>query len=350
MNNISIKSTRFLGTVPGLHTPNWTVIGQDGGQSISLGDKYLFVFSDTLITSQLNTYSKKVPAAPYPTPFGNQGIFLPNCAGVSSKKDLYQALSNLSYYTNGEGFLCPILETTPRERDQQLRFWPEHGILINDKVYLYYLGIQTIDPNSIWGFRNLGTGLAILDPGSGDCQRVFHQGDWCLWKVLTDDFHFGVQVIGQGDEIYIFASVRDGLLSTARLARVHAAAISDPTTYEYLCAIEPEPLWSKHITKAYDLGECSSDFSVSYNQYIQKYTMIYIDEYEKRIMLRTADNIWGPYSSPIKIISVPAKKSSELVYLGFEHPIFRKNNGKTIYISYCQPYFTANSVLAITFW
>jgi hypothetical protein len=348
MNRFSIKSTRFLGYAPGSSTKNWSILGQDGGQSIVLGDKKLFVFSDTLIKDRLNLYSRNNHAPPFRMPRGNQNIFLANCAGTSSKEELYPALSGLSYFTDEDGFPCQVLEPTDWEKNQKVRFWPEHGIYIDGKVYLYYLGIQTIDPNSIWGFRNLGTGLAVLDPETGLCSRLLHQGDWRFWRMKADDFHFGVQVIRREGFVYIFGSVRDALYSHARLARVDVSRVSDPTAYEYLSSFTP--LWDRDINNACDLGRCSSDYSVSYNPYIRKFTMIYIDQYDGRLFFRKADDIHGPYSEPSIGPLVPRKESSELVYLAFEHPCFRKNNGKKIYISYCQPHFVSNSVISVTFY
>ena len=45
----SIRAVRYIGTLPRRHTNLWVLFGQDGGQSIDLGDRTLFVFSDTLL-------------------------------------------------------------------------------------------------------------------------------------------------------------------------------------------------------------------------------------------------------------------------------------------------------------
>lgn len=347
MSAFLIKSTRFLGTVPHPHTSNWSIIGQDGGQSIEMGDKTLFVFSDTLITCKKKQCIEESHPSPYTIGVSEHELFLANCAGVSSKKKIRDALRQLDYYTDDQGLPRYILKTTPHERPLQLRFWPEHGIFIDGKIYLYYLGVKTTDPKSIWGFRNMGTGLAILYPETGECTRLFYQDDWCLWRSIRDDFHFGVQVIRENEHVYVFASIREGISTTARLACVHVEEISNPSAYKYLCTFEPQ--WSQDINKACSLGECGPEYSVSYNPYLQKYLLVYLNEYEKKLIIRTANKIWGPYSNPLKIISVPHKETSELVYLGFEHPVFSENNGKDIYISYCQPDFKINSLISISF-
>jgi hypothetical protein len=37
------------------------------------------------------------------------------------------------------------------------------------------------------------------------------------------------------------------------------------------------------------------------------------------------------------------------VYLAFEHSGFTADGGKTVFVSYCQPHFTNNSLLALKF-
>jgi hypothetical protein len=74
-----------------------------------------------------------------------------------------------------------------------------------------------------------------------------------------------------------------------------------------------------------------------------------VEEYSKRLTLRTADAIWGPYSEPLDIIGVPHQESSILVYLGFEHSGFQQQDGRKIFLSYCEPHFSSSSLLTLTF-
>ncbi|MDQ3927532.1 MAG: hypothetical protein M3328_00135, partial [Chloroflexota bacterium] len=165
------------------------MVGQDGGQTIALGEQVLFLFSDTLLACSSPTPQRNTVRAPFVTPFGEQGVFLANTAGLApATKDIRQAQREIRYYTNAEGLPREILEPSPEERARSVRFWPEHGIYLDGKVFVYYLGIETTDPSTIWGFRNLGTGLAVLDPATGRCDRLRRDGDWLLWSG-RDDLH-----------------------------------------------------------------------------------------------------------------------------------------------------------------
>lgn len=345
--NVGIRSTRHLGSFPRAYSENWLMVGQDGGQSIDLGDRTLFVFSDTLLAWRQPRYAGKYTPAPYKTFLDQRGIFLANSAGIAHGSTLRGALDTLDYFTDADGFPCEILRPDAQEAAEQIRFWPEHGIYIDGAVYLYYLGIQKIDDESVWSFRNLGAGLAILDPETGACQRIRRGGDWRLWPGAGEDFHFGVQTVRAGDEVYVFGSQRHHFDFETIVARVPVDRIADPDAYEYLQS--PAPTWSANLDDACDIGGSSSEFSVSYNEHIGAYTMIYVEGHTKWLKMRTADTLTGPYAPAQRIAKVPCQFPDELTYLAFEHPAFRVNGGERVYLSYCQPHFTPNEIVELRF-
>lgn len=343
-----VHSVRYLGSRPRTYTDEWALVGQDGGQSIALGDgKTLFVFSDTLLAARTSAHPERSAPAAFRGQLGQQGVFLANCAGVSSSATLAEAWKHIGYYEDALRFPREILTPTLRERAQEIRFWPEHGVAVDGSVYLFYLGIQTVDASSIWGFRNAGSGLARLDPETGECERIEHRHDWRIWHSGAIDMHFGVQVLRDEEHCYIFSSVREGLHSHAMLARVRPGEIANPDAYEYLTSSKPS--WSGSIDEVCDLGPCASDYSVSWNAHLGQYLMLLVDPFDKVLTMRTADAIWGPYSEPVRIIGVPHRPRTELVYLGFEHPRFTPDGGATVLVSYCQPRFLNNCLVALKF-
>jgi len=342
-----VRSTRYLGSFPAHRAEQWTMIGQDGGQSIPLPDATLFVFSDTLLAARSTHHPERPVPRAFRSTLGARGMFLANSAAIGAGPDLRRTWAGMQYFLDGDGFVRQILEPLDRERLQGIRFWPEHGICIDGRVYLYYLGVQTTDPGSIWGFRTLGTGLAVLDPASGRCERLRSGGDWRLWPCTVDDLHFGVQVLREDDWLYVFASVREGLFTTARVARVRADDVTHPARYEFLQ--DPEPRWGPSLDTACNLGLCGGDYSVSFNAHLGRYLMCYVESYGKRLTVRTAPRPWGPYDDPITVVGVPHEAASELVYLGFEHPHYSSDGGRTVFISYCQPHFTSNSLMSVRF-
>jgi hypothetical protein len=344
----TVRAVRYMGTRPRRHTNRWILVGQDGGQSIVLGDRTLFAFSDTLLAARTTEHPHKHVPLALRRDVGNQGVFLANCGGTTaSTSSLREAWATIDYYLDSTGFPRELLTPTLRERAQEIRFWPEHGVAIDGQVFLYYLGVQTTDPTTIWGFRNVGSGLARLDHATGECERILHHGDWKLWRPLGLDMHFGVQVLREGDWCYIFGNVRHGLFCEAIVARVPTDRFDDVGAYVYLQSTAPE--WSTSLDDCCNLGPCAPDFSVSFNEYLGRYLMLYVDAYYKTLTIRLAEHVWGPYSDPLPIVAVPHAETTELVYLAFEHPHFTTDGGRTVFVSYCQPHFTNNSLLALKF-
>jgi len=323
------------------------LIGQDGCQSIDLGDRTLFIFSDTLLLPLRAAPGATSHSAPFQLKGPGPTIFLANCAALTQGTDTRASLLGMQYYQDQDGFPVEILSPGPQEQADKLRFWPAHGIYVSGRVYLYYLGIQTVEESSIWAFKNLGAGLAIMDPQTGECQRVCRGAEWLLWTRPEDDFHFGVQVLEDAGFTYVFGSVRRGLDIDALLARVPTKQISDPTCYTYY---QPErETWIPDLDQAGSLGPCGNDYSVSYNPYLGQYLMVFVNSYTKELKLRLAKHIEGPYSPAINLGRIPHRRESELIYLALEHPKFACQNGQKVYISYCQPYFTLASLVEVCF-
>jgi hypothetical protein len=310
-----VRSARHLGTFPRARTDRWVMVGQDGGQSIDLGDRTLVVFSDTLL---LEAESE-------------QRLFLANCAALADGNDLREGLARLTYLADGHGFPIEIVPATEEEREARLRFWPVHGLADGDAVHVFYLGIERLSTRSVWDFRNVGVGIARVDPSDGSSERLRRDGDWRLWPVRGDDLHFGVQVLVDDGHAYVFGSRRDELAVRAFVARAPVDRIADPDAYDY----------------SEDLGPCGSDYSVSANEYLGKYLMVYVDSFSKSLAVRVADTVAGPYSEPEIVGRLPHAPSSDLVYLAFEHPKFARDGGRRVLVSYCEPRFRMCSLLEL---
>jgi hypothetical protein len=335
-----IRSACHLGRFPTLSGPGWALVGQDGGQSIPLDEGWLFVFSDTLLAAARPVPGSAPPPARRPPGRGYLGI-LANTAARAQSPDLQQALAGLDYFLDDRSAPREILPSSADERREGIRFWPQHGLLVNGSVVLFYLGVRAVT-GSTWGFVIEGTGLAVLDPGTGECRRLVRRGDWIFWPPRTDDLHFGVHVLREGELAYVFASRRRSLQVTAQLARVEVGRLSQPGAYRYLASTEPR--WTRRQSESCDLGPCGSQFSVSFNGHLRRYLMTYVDILDGGLYLRAADAPWGPYSDPYRVAQMPRQKEA---YLGFEHASFAGEDGRRILISYCEPRFSQSSLVAV---
>ncbi len=334
---LEISSFRVLGQAVKVHGRDWWLRGQDGGLSIIWENKLLWVFHDTLID---------LLDEPQPVPGPEEAIFLANCAAVSERSRLDEALGGLRYYTDEKGRPREILPATEEEQAKQLRFWPQHGFHHGERVYLYYVGIRRTGRGT-WDFETVGSGLAVVDPQNGSAERVRRDGDWRLWHLPDRSTQVGVQTFVRDDLVYVFSSLQRGFHSSTRLARVHVEAVTDPDAYEYLAS--PEPEWGGSLAESYDLGSYGSSVSISHNRYLGRYLMMYTDPYRKELNLRSAAEIWGPYGAPTLVGSLPHEKGSALIGPALQHPVYAKEDGKTVFVTYSQPDFTQNSLVAIEF-
>jgi hypothetical protein len=339
-----VAAVSHHGPVPAIESSAWVLVGQDGGQSIELDDgDTLFVFADTLLAYP-DAWRAGWPESRWPIR-RDQGRFLANCAARAGGAALPDELARLRYLTDGSGWPRELLEATPAEGLARVRFWPEHGVCVAGQVYLFYLGIEHLSPGT-WGFRTAGTGLALLDPRTGATRRLrWDNGDWRLWPDLADGSRGGVQVLRAGDHAYVFGSLRHGEATTARLARVALDALDQRGAYEFLCG--SGPLWSRDPARALDLGPCGNEFSVSWNLYLGAYLMCYAERGERGLCLRAAEHPWGPYSEPARVGGLPIEARNQVAALACEHARYAEDGGRVLWITYCQPNFTRNSMVRL---
>lgn len=320
-----VQSVRFIGSAHAGGGVGWALHGQDGGQSIDVGGDTLFVFSDTLLSRN-----------------GSKAHFLANCAALSSEATLDGAMRSLRYFEDEHGVPREIVAANALERIAGYRFWPQHGIADGDGVLLFYLSIYQYDQKNTWGFRVTGSGLARLDPRTGRSERILRDGHWRLWAD-DGDVRIGTQVLRIGDFVYVFGS-RAG---NAIVARVPSSAAADPDAYRFLGS--PSGEWSANVSDAHALAHAAGEFSVSFNSYLGAYLMVYVDGFARELYVRTAPDVCGPYGTAVAVGRLPHRAETDVVALAFEHPRFSRNGGKTVVVSYCQPYFTQNSLVAVTF-
>lgn len=318
-----VQSVRFIGSAHAGGGAGWTLLGQDGGQSIDVGGQALFVFSDTLLQR------------------GGRQLFLANCAALSGEPTLDGAMRALQYLEDEHGLPREVVPSNPLERMAGHRFWPQHGIADGDAVLLFYLGVHQYDQKSAWGFRAAGSGMAWLDPFTGASARITRDGVWCLWPAESG-VRIGTQVLRVGDFVYVFGS----RASHAIVARVPSSSIGNPDAYRFLAAGDA---WSETMDDAVSLANAASEFSVSFNEHLGAWLMVYADGFARELYVRTAPDVCGPYGPALAAGRLPHRPSAEMVALAFEHPRFARNDGKTIVVSYCQPHFTQNSLVSVTF-
>lgn len=132
---------------------------------------------------------------------------------------------------------------------------------------------------------------------------------------------------GQDGYIYQFGTP-NGRFGAAFVSRVSPENILDLTKYEYSTQ-DPAKPWSTNVADSVSaVKEPVGELSVSWNDYLGRYVMLYGNEIDKTILARTADKPEGPWSAPTTLLD--ARQSSGGIYAPYIHPI---TSGKDLYFT-----------------
>lgn len=142
-------------------------------------------------------------------------------------------------------------------------------------------------------------------------------------------YQMNAYVEGRDGYIYQFGTP-NGRFGAAFLARVMPQDILDLTKYEYSTQ-DPAKPWSTDVAESTSVvPEPVSEMSVSWNDYLQRYVMMYGNEVQRTIVARTAEKPEGPWSPPTTVLN--ALETTGGIYAPYIHPITSGN----------QLYFTAS--------
>lgn len=146
----------------------------------------------------------------------------------------------------------------------------------------------------------------------------------------------GARALEQGGDVYVFLQSAD-VARQVRLARVPKGQIEDVTAYTYWDAT------AQAFTP--DFGTASTVVSepwaqmpseVSWNAYLGKWTMVYSTALGRKLAIRTADQLTGPWSGPRTLFDCQGLYRGPgalgtYCYSGQEHDEFQAAGGETIY-------------------
>jgi len=178
---------------------------------------------------------------------------------------------------------------------------PTEGISVGDKIYLF--AATDHSPDQIMG-------RSVLSVSEDDGQTFQYLYDFSIDKFINLSI---VEGAPNAATIYPGAT-NDGLVifgsgayreSDLYLAIQPASQIDDRSSILYFSGmgIDSKPLWSQAESDADPLFSqpCIGEFSVTFNPYLQKWILLYNCHLEpfRGIILRLADQPWGPWTAPI---------------------------------------------------
>lgn len=194
---------------------------------------------------------------------------------------------------------------------------PTYGVSVAPRMFLHYMSVNTWGQPGHWTLNN--SGLAYSD----DNGQSWTKDENMIWP---GDSNFGqVAIVEDGSYLYFFG-IPGGRYGGVQLARVEPQSILDKTAYAY---------WDGSTWQTNNPGAAQTivpapvgELSVRWNSHYKKWLMMYLNDPGYRIVLRTADNLTGPWSAEQVIVT---GQQYPQLYAPYITPLW--NDGPDIYYS-----------------
>lgn len=343
---IKIKAVRDLG--PQFMQNRHKMIGQDGAYSIPLvNGPTLWFFGDTLIGRRIPGkslwYLGDVPVgAADMSGKGSIEKMINNTGLLLHDKTGRHGLNNFEYILDSDGQLKNLIPLLPGEDHDEIRIWCLHGISLHGKIYLYFIKVRMLEKSDYIlpvEFEIIGSGLAVGDSDSWKFTRVLSGGRDVWWTEKQP--HFASTVLRHEDWLYCYGVVQDeNNIQQCYLARIKPEQIEHHESYEYLC--HGDGRWGSDLNSAVPVFEgMPNELSVSRNEYLDCFLAVHSLDLSGKVVARTAPHPMGPWSDPVTLFTVEAKREIEvkypvLIYAGKEHPELAGHGGRILYITYIE--------------
>lgn len=294
----SIPDTTFNNLI---RTENGGWVAGDATFSIALPDgRTLWLFGDSFIGT-VNPDSSLVSGAQ----------MIRNCAIIQSG-DTMTAL-----YQGTFDNPIDFLETNTPDSTW---FWPEHGIVENGNLKIFFSEFGTGEGQPGWNFEYRNTVVAIFtypDIGSlGYIELPYYQ---------QNEVMYGDRIIESGDYNYIFGRKEEGNpdwhIPYIHLARVPIGNLMGDWEFYDGSNWTNDPLTSLRITD----HPVSQQYGVFYHE--SKYVLISQQIWlGTQIYSLTSQELEGPWENEVLLYDTPLPFDDMLTYNAYPHPQFDENN------------------------
>jgi hypothetical protein len=200
----------------------------------------------------------------------------------------------------------------------------------DDCLYIYYMSVIHWGDAGDWTCNNASIAYSVDGHTFVEASNMSWPGasHFIEWGYIKGDD----TAPSTGGYLY-FLATGSGRYHDCYLTRVLEHQILNQSAYQYYAGLDTSnlPVWSSHHTDAQPIIKAPiGEISVMWNAYLERYMMMNLDDIEKKIVIRTAQMPWGPWSQPHTVITRPE-------YIGFYapniDPILVEEDGRIVYFT-----------------
>jgi len=307
------------------------VIGQDGVCSIKFSEELtLWTFADT-ITGRWKSEEGKMKADKNEAVI--DGMLANSIAWSENITEKNYSDIKLNFYKEN-GRAVQFIKNRKDEDPRMHRLWALDGFRRGNKVYVYYLHVFVPDKAKFLNFEVLYSGLARWDIPPG-----WKPGDRIDFRRLGPVFgkgtpFFGAAVMERDGYVYLAGhfkrSDREFPLS---FARARTDEVENSKAYSFL---SQNGEWVSGIDSAGAFfGDVSGECSLSYNDYLKKYIIIYSEIFTGNVASARFKNFSELPSAKRQIIFKVKKNNESAMWPYSGKEIF--SSGRSLFLIYIDP-------------
>ncbi|MBV8585046.1 MAG: DUF4185 domain-containing protein [Verrucomicrobia bacterium] len=303
------------------------VRGNDLGIVAESCDQLFFVFGDTF------GYDSSGSLAP------GGSNWRSNTFGRSTDLDPSKGITIEHWYLGPDGKAAAIVEGAHQPpltgTDGEQTKIPTSMIVVGKKIYVHYMSVHGFLPQPGAWETNYTKWVYSEDWGNSWTQdpQIFSGRDSIFTELALNKER------GTGNEdgrfVYVLGTP-NGRFGPARCARVAKEHLLDFDAWQFYAGDH----WSHSMADAVEVVPAPvGEASLLWNPSLHCWMYTYLNESSHNLELRTADFVWGPWSTPVTLATPQAYPQ---LYGAFMTPSFLRDDGHTLYfvMSTFNPYLT----------
>jgi len=330
-----------LGTVP----TNPDIVGRDGVYSALFQGYSVWLYGDTFLAN----------------PDAEGRTLISDSWSFTTELNAQSGISGFQERQDSVGAPTMILQETPAEQaynqahsgnpcqqqpcGERWALWP--AAIVTDpgsnQALVFYMVVNA-QPGS-FNFQGYGSSVAVWQSFAGLPQRpTFNPpivADNPDLMFDQSEPSFGSAAFINSGTLYVYGckTPNNSGDQGCRVAKVAPANAQNRNAWMFYAG---SGNWSSQLADAISVIPDANILSVSWNDYLQEYVAVYSPSFSQNVVMRTAPNPEGPWSSA-ETLFVAMQPIQGNVYDAHAHPEYDANGGQTIFVTYSRATGTFSS-------